>query len=135
MNIQEQIKNRTFFGSFDPVTYQTTEAFDHVLQHKDLKYPWCVHMAYKKQTVSAKYLYSIAPDRCPATGEWLDYGLGENKLTDDAMYRPSIDQIVPSAGYVEGNVQICSWRANRIKNDIRYIAELEGIRKFFPDAK
>jgi hypothetical protein len=133
MITEEIIKNRKLFGSFDPVTYVTTEAFDHVLQNKDLKYPWCVHMAYRKQTVSADYLYSIAPDRCPATGEWLDYGLGENKLTEEAMWRPSIDQIKPSAGYVEGNVQICSWRANRIKNDIRGVWELEGIRKLFPN--
>ena len=131
MITEQIIKNRKLFGSFDPVTYITTEAFDHVLKHKDLKWPWCVHMAYKKQTVSAEFLYSIAPDRCPASGEWLDYGLGENKLTDDPKYRPSIDQIKPSQGYVEGNVQICSTRSNRIKNDSTR-QELEGILRLFP---
>ena len=45
------LKNRKLFGSFDPVTYITTEAFDYVLKNKDLKYPWCIHMAYKKQNL------------------------------------------------------------------------------------
>jgi len=30
---------------------------------------------------------------------------------------PSFDRIDPAKGYIPGNVVICSWRANRIKND------------------
>lgn len=30
---------------------------------------------------------------------------------------PSLDRIIPRLGYVKGNVQMISWRANRIKND------------------
>jgi len=30
---------------------------------------------------------------------------------------PSIDRIIPSKGYVMGNVKFISYKANRIKND------------------
>jgi hypothetical protein len=30
---------------------------------------------------------------------------------------PSFDRVDSSKGYVKGNVIVCSWRANRIKND------------------
>ena len=33
-------------------------------------------------------------------------------------YSPSLDSIDPSKGYVRGNIVICSFLANRIKNDV-----------------
>ena len=30
---------------------------------------------------------------------------------------PTLDKFIPSKGYVKGNVQIISWRANNLKND------------------
>lgn len=54
----------------------------------------------------------ILPKFCPALGIRLmwshSYRSGSN---------PSIDRIIPSLGYIKGNVQIISWRANRIKSD------------------
>lgn len=52
------------------------------------------------------------PDYCPILGIELDY-FAETRQENS----PSFDQISPSKGYVSGNVQIISWRANRIKND------------------
>jgi len=49
---------------------------------------------------------------CPILGIELDYFLEYR-----AENSPSFDRIDPSKGYVTGNVQIVSWRANRIKND------------------
>lgn len=49
---------------------------------------------------------------CPITGIEIDYfseGVKEES--------PSFDCVDPSKGYVKGNVQIISWRANRIKNN------------------
>lgn len=49
---------------------------------------------------------------CPITRVEIDYfasGRQENS--------PSFDRVNPEFGYVKGNVQIISWRANRIKND------------------
>lgn len=52
------------------------------------------------------------PTHCPILGIELNYfaeGRQENS--------PSFDQIDAGKGYVRGNVQIISWRANRIKNN------------------
>lgn len=56
----------------------------------------------------------IWPTHCPILGLKLDYESLEGKRTDNS---PSFDKIIPEKGYVKGNVQIISWRANRIKND------------------
>ncbi len=50
------------------------------------------------------------PSHCPILGI-------EFKVQDDREYRPSLDRIIPSLGYVPGNIAIISMRANRIKSD------------------
>ena len=40
--------------------------------------------------------------------------LGIEKRSDNS---PSLDKFFPSLGYVKGNVQIISWRANHLKSD------------------
>lgn len=49
---------------------------------------------------------------CPILGIELDW-FAESRQENS----PSFDRIDSSKGYVKGNVQIISWRANRIKND------------------
>lgn len=54
----------------------------------------------------------VWPTHCPILGIEIDYF---------APYRvensPSFDRINNDLGYIKGNIQILSWRANRIKND------------------
>lgn len=52
------------------------------------------------------------PTHCPILGIELDYFA--YRLEENA---PTFDRVDPLKGYVKGNVIICSWRANRIKND------------------
>jgi len=52
------------------------------------------------------------PSHCPVLGVELDY-FNEYRAENS----PSFDQKEPGKGYVQGNVTIMSWRANRIKND------------------
>lgn len=52
------------------------------------------------------------PDVCPILGLTLDY-FAETRQENS----PSFDRIDNTIGYEAGNVQIISWRANRIKND------------------
>lgn len=52
------------------------------------------------------------PTHCPVLGMELDYmteGRQENSV--------SFDRIDDTQGYLDGNVVICSWRANRLKNN------------------
>lgn len=52
------------------------------------------------------------PTHCPMLGIELDYFA--EKAKENSV---SFDRVDSSKGYVKGNVIVCSWRANRIKND------------------
>ncbi len=54
----------------------------------------------------------IIPEKCP----YLGIDLSMDKTTNKDI-RPSLDRIDPNKGYVKGNVQVISWRANLLKND------------------
>jgi hypothetical protein len=54
------------------------------------------------------------PERCPILGMPLVIHQGARSVKGDS---PTLDRIVPELGYVEGNVWVISFRANRIKSD------------------
>jgi hypothetical protein len=62
------------------------------------------------------------PEVCPVLGIPLRPGVAEGFAARAAA--PSLDRIDPRRGYVPGNVQVISWRANRIKCDAT-LEELE----------
>lgn len=67
------------------------------------------------------------PSVCPVLGIDINYaGTKARGFVDNS---PSIDRIDSSKGYIKGNVQIISWRANRVKSDAS-IKELEAVIKY-----
>lgn len=52
------------------------------------------------------------PSHCPLLGIELDYFA--DRTQENSV---SFDRVDSSKGYVKGNVIVCSWRGNRIKND------------------
>lgn len=79
-----------------------------------------------EHTLTLEQLKSIYPpdNKCPVFGTELKFG--------NAGFRdhsPSIDKIDPSKGYTLDNVQIISWRANRLKADAS-INELQMLLAF-----
>lgn len=52
------------------------------------------------------------PDVCPVLGIPLE--INNKGMSNNS---PTLDKIVPSLGYVKGNVRVISWLANRIKGD------------------
>jgi hypothetical protein len=54
------------------------------------------------------------PVLCPVFGTVLDYEFKDGKLAPNSA---SLDRRIPELGYVKGNVEIISWRANRIKTN------------------
>jgi hypothetical protein len=58
------------------------------------------------------YLRKIAPEKCPMLGRTLVFGKGGVH-----KYSPSLDKIIPSKGYVRGNIQVISNKANTMKQD------------------
>lgn len=63
----------------------------------------------------------VIPDVCPILG--IPLFVGDRNSHDNA---PTVDKIVPKLGYVVGNIQIVSYRANRIRNDAT-LEELKNI--------
>lgn len=65
------------------------------------------------------------PDVCPILGIKLSKVRG-NSIDSDKASSPSLDKIIDKLGYVKGNVQVISYRANTLKNNAT-IAELEKV--------
>ena len=63
------------------------------------------------------------PAVCPIFGEPLIPG------SKDIKYIPSLDRVIPNLGYVKGNVQVISFRANSKKKDAT-LEELKAILKY-----
>jgi len=66
----------------------------------------------------------VLPEKCPVFGTKIHWS---NKITDDT---PSLDRLVPSKGYVKGNVTFMSYKANRMKNN-GTLQELEMLLVWF----
>lgn len=62
------------------------------------------------------------PLLCPVLGIPINYGVNNGNVHDSS---PSLDRRIPELGYVKGNVQIISAKANRIKTN----ATPEELRK------
>jgi hypothetical protein len=62
----------------------------------------------------------VIPEVCPVLGIKLEHGVGY--VCDNS---PTLDRIIPELGYVVGNIQVISHRANTIKNN----ASLEDMIK------
>jgi len=58
----------------------------------------------------------VFPTHCPVLGIPLSTII--NMANRDTA--PSLDRTIPEFGYVKGNVQVISFRANRIKNDATF---------------
>lgn len=63
----------------------------------------------------------MSPDVCPVFGFTLERGV--KKLQPNS---PSVDRLVPSSGYIKGNTQVISQKANMMKQD----ATPEELRMF-----
>lgn len=64
----------------------------------------------------------VIPAHCPLLGIPLE----KSDRTYWHPASPSLDRIDPNRGYTKDNVQIVSWRANKIKSDAT-LEELESI--------
>lgn len=67
----------------------------------------------------------IIPTVCPVLGISIFWGHGRGRRGCNNSNSPSLDRIVPEKGYVKGNVNVISLRANRI----RYNADAKELRQ------
>jgi hypothetical protein len=71
-----------------------------------------IKVGFKSISEFAQYARDIAPERCPVFGFKMITG-----TRYDHRKSPSIDKIIPSKGYVRGNIQIISMMANAMKQN------------------
>jgi hypothetical protein len=69
------------------------------------------------------------PDVCPVLNIKL---VSSSGAPTDAS--PSLDRIDPSRGYTRDNIQVVSYRLNRLKNSFS-IEEMEAVLKYMKDGK
>lgn len=79
-----------------------------------------IHKRAKASSVRRGIEFTLEPEhivlvgKCPILGVFIEYhGIGEREL----VHKPSLDRIDNSKGYVPGNVQVVSARANVLKRD------------------
>jgi hypothetical protein len=70
------------------------------------------------------------PELCPVFG--FKFEVGEGKGPSDKS--PSLDRIDPKKGYVKGNIQIISFKANRMKSDC-YVEDVEKLLCYMKTSK
>ena len=104
------------YGIDTPFRKRTT-----FLTGKPPKYFWLDKMLTSKGFKGAEkndLLNSLnLPDYCPVFGVELNYHGLERHVNSRSDASPSIDRIDSSKDYTADNIQVLSWRANRIKND------------------
>jgi hypothetical protein len=69
-------------------------------------------------------LYSRQSGRCFYTDRQMSISTGEGHR-NDAL---SVDRIVPKLGYVKGNMVLCTYQVNKIKNDV----SLDEMKEWMP---
>ena len=88
-----------------------------------------------KFNLTTKYLKKIFPkdNKCPITGLNFQFGY-KNKEKINKNNSPSLDRIIPSKGYIEGNVMVISDLMNRMKQDSTF-EDVEKLYNFYKKLK
>lgn len=71
----------------------------------------------------------IVPDNCPVLG--FPLAVGDGRLQYNS---PSVDRVKPHLGYVSGNVNVISYRANTIKLNAT-IEEVAAVLQYMKDTR
>ena len=91
------------------------------LKDKGSKVYWLDRILRMKKVLKTDRLIILEklniPDYCPILNIKLNYDGVESHGWTREECSPSLDQIIPNKGYTLDNIQIISWRANRIKNN------------------
>ena len=109
-----------YFRTFDVPTHGTIEFYKEFVETRDLKLLWS-RMHATTYKLDAHDLYARCPDRCPAMGVLLDYGMGRNRVTSNSYFNPGQDHIIAvnNGGVKYGdasNIQIITQFINTLKN-------------------
>lgn len=85
-------------------------------KNPDKYFFWGLRAAARKKKIPFDIVFEDIkyPSNCPVLGIPLFRNTGKHGPCANS---PSIDKIIPGLGYIKGNVQVISQRANVMKND------------------
>jgi hypothetical protein len=102
------------------------EIYARNVKHPDL-YLW-IHLKSRAKAFGLKFTLKpediVVPKLCPVLG--IKLRLSKGTVKDCS---PTVDKLIPSKGYVPGNVAVISQRANRAKSDLS-LKELKALTKW-----
>jgi hypothetical protein len=114
----EQIREARTKAWTEKMALKWGESFLDPSSRQDAVYQQMREKFRQKKANNHQYEWTIEfgdlefPTHCPLIGIELDYFA--ERTQENSI---SFDRVDSSKGYVKGNVIICSWRGNRIKND------------------
>jgi hypothetical protein len=82
----------------------------------------CLHLNIKSRATRMGTEFNLdwqdidIPILCPALGIPIMAGTNEGMKTGPSPYSPSVDRIDNTKGYIKGNIQVLSHKANTMKN-------------------
>ena len=82
----------------------------------------CLHLNIKSRAKKTGVEFSMEwqdidiPVICPVLGIPIMMGTNEGMRTGPSPYSPSVDRIDNTKGYIKGNIQVISHKANTMKN-------------------
>ncbi len=114
--------NTSEAGRTSAATTKKYHAAKYRWRDKNQKWAWVISAVQRARQrarasgvpcdIDGKYLMSITKDRCPVFGFEFNWS-GNRKALPSS---PTLDKIIPSKGYVRGNVAVISNKANTIKS-------------------
>jgi hypothetical protein len=102
-------------------SYKSTGLRCKVCKKASISDEQAMYAAARSRASKGGYPFTISlsdisiPSTCPVLGITLKRHKGTRSGPSDTA--PSLDKMVPSLGYVPGNIRVISMRANRIKTD------------------
>lgn len=114
----KQIRDKKIEDWHEKMSNKWGEAYLEPSSRKDVKYQLMREKFHRKKANNYGHEFTLQfndldfPTHCPLLGIELDYFA--ERTQENSV---SFDRIDSTKGYVKGNVIICSWRGNRIKND------------------
>jgi hypothetical protein len=109
------------YPDMDGATYLNKEYWLLIMQKKmDLKMIQCIHWSRQPEyDATPEELYAISPDYI--NGRKMCYGMGRNRVTDNELYLPSPDHLIPRSkggSYKIDNLVIIPLKYNIWKREI-----------------
>ena len=74
----------------------------------------------------------VIPNRCPILGIELEVNKAKDGRKGPKPNSPSLDKLIPSKGYVKGNIAVISHKANLMKSN-GSLEEIEAIIKWMEE--